>query len=312
MAVYTELSNDDIERVLEKYNVGSLVGYSPIMQGVENTNYIINTTQDKFILTLFEKRVREEDLPYFMNFKKHLVSRGINCPKAINSKDELNIIEVRNKKAALISFLNGSQVMKGIEPSHCLSLGGYLAKMHLAAMDFTQKRKNLIGIDSFRDLYNSFASKADNVKAGLSNLIETELAFLDKQDFSSLPMANIHADLFPDNVFYDEKGEVCAVIDFYFACYDYLIYDFAICAVAWCFDENGRYIPDRFNALLSGYQNVRKFEPCELDFMRIMLRAASLRFLLSRAHDLIFHPAGSFVTPKDPVEYINKLEFFSL
>ncbi len=314
MAVYTRLTKDEIAHHLQNYQIGSLVDFTEIMAGIDNSNFILKTTEGKFILTIFEARIDKEVLPFFIDLKLHLAKKGIHCPKPIPDSKGRTIVDLKNKKSVIVTFLSGKTLepqedgyYKTIATNHCFEVGKELAQMHVAAFDFTSSRLNELGVKGFRDLFNKFSNLID---ADLKNEIDANLTFLETRWNSDLPSAATHTDLFPDNVFFDENDKLSGVIDFYFAANDSLIYDFAVTANAWCFDENNDFIEEKFNKLLQGYEGIRKFSNEEKDFLNIALVGAAMRFLLTRLHDKIFTPKDSFVKIKNPQEYLEKLRFF--
>lgn len=315
MAVHTKLTREEIIFHLTKYNIGELVDFKEILQGIDNSNFILITKKGKFILTIFESRIRENDLPFFINFKLHLAKKGIVCPCPILDNSGSAIVDLKGKKSAIVTFLNGA-IIKKITPDHCFEVGKILARMHLAAADFKMTRENDLGINGFRPLFSKFESLLENYQKDLREEILTNLDFLEKSWRFDLPASAVHLDLFPDNVFFSISHsplvkddlvmgqKISGVIDFYFAANDVLIYDFAITATAWLDDE------EKFLALFKGYETVRKFEESEKDFLKIALVAASMRFLLTRLHDMFFTPKDSLVKIKDPQEYLAKLRLF--
>lgn len=303
MAVHTKLTEQEIIAHLEKYSLGELVEVREILEGIDNSNFVLGTTKGKFILTLIESKSRENDLPFFIALKLHLAEKGISCPRPILDNSGSALVDLKGKKSIIVSFLNGKEV-KNIEPQHCFEVGKILARMHLAAADFKMLRQNDFGINSFRSLFLRFEHLLENYEKNLRNEILEDLDFLETSWNYNLPSAATHLDLFPDNVFFNETQRVSGVIDFYFAANDALIYDFAITMTAWCNSE------EKFLELLRGYEEVRKFEEDEKDFLKIALVAASMRFLLTRLHDMFFTPKDSLVKIKDPQEYLQKLRFF--
>jgi homoserine kinase type II len=303
MAVYTKLTQSEVASHLKKYELGELISCTDILAGIDNSNFILETTTGKFILTIFEKRIKENELPFFINLKMHLAKKGILCPCPILDKRGAAIVDLKDKKAAIVTFLDGRET-KNISPNHCFEVGKILAQMHLAAADFSEKRENDLGIKFFRPLFSKFEHLLENYQQNLRPEILENLKFLEEAWNHNLPSAATHLDLFPDNVFFDKNEKACGVIDFYFAANDALIYDFAITMVAWCDSE------EKFLQLFIGYETVRKFSEAEKDFLKIALVGAAMRFLLTRLHDLFFTPKDSFVKVKDPQEYLQKLRFF--
>lgn len=306
MAVYTSVSDTDLKAFLDHYDVGEALSFKGIAEGVENSNYLLRTTKASYILTLYEKRVAEADLPFFLGLMVHLASRDLNCPQPIAGKDGALYRVLNGRPAALISFLDGVSIARpGVD--HCRQLGGALAQFHIAAIGFDLKRPNKLGQPDWRALFEKCRARADEVEAGLAALIDRELEKLDSIWPSHLPRGIIHADLFPDNVFF-LGSQFSGIIDLYFACEDMLAYDLAICLNAWCFDD-GAFDRARARAMISGYSQVRPFSELELDGLPLLCRGAALRFLLTRLHDWLFHPDGALVEPKDPREFIERLKF---
>jgi homoserine kinase type II len=303
MAVYTKLTQGEISLHLQKYDLGELTSFQEILAGIDNSNFILETTKGKFILTIFERRIKENELPFFINLTSHLAENGIPCPRPALDKSGASIVDLKDKKSAIVSFLKGGEV-KNITPEHCFEVGKILAKMHLAAESFSEKRENDVGVNFWRSLFSKFEDLAENYQPGLKKEILENLDFLEKSWRFDLPSAPAHLDMFPDNVFFDENQKLSGVIDFYFAANDALIYDFAAVMIAWCDSE------ESFSQLLSGYELVRKFSESEKDFLKIALVGAAMRFLLTRLYDLFFTPKDSFVMVKDPQEYLQKLRFF--
>ncbi len=312
MAVYTRLSDDVISGLLAHYALGKLLRAQGITQGVENTNYLIATEdgrggEARNILTVYEKRVKEADLPFFMGLLAHLAQRAVPCPRPLPAKDGSIIQAVAGKPATLVTFLEGKEAKK-IEPEHLRALGEQMARMHLAAEGFTQQRPNALSIDGWRELAAKVEPGADTISPGLSETIAHELRVLIHAWKADLPRGVIHADLFPDNVFF-QGSALTGIIDFYFACNDYLMYDLAIVINSWCFERQREFNITKARALLRGYHEVRPIAQGELTHLPVLCRGAALRFLLTRAHDLLFPVEGAVVTPKDPMEYVRKLAF---
>lgn len=307
MAVYTEVSDEELNEFVDGYDIGALLSYKGIAEGVENSNYLIHTENGNFILTLYEKRVDSNDLPFFLGLKEHLASKGLNCPVPIKNRDGKSLGHLAGRPAAIISFLDGMWVRRP-NVSHCEQLGAALAEMHEAGQDFELTRPNALSVSGWRPLFAMCGDRADNVQAGLHTEIQSELDFMESNWPVSLPTGVIHADLFPDNVFF-LRNELSGLIDFYFACNDLLAYDIAICINAWCFEADDMFNVTKIRALLKGYQSVRPLEEAELAALPLLSRGAALRFLLTRLYDWLNVPEGALVMPKDPGEYIKKLRF---
>lgn len=307
MAVYTEVSDDDLAAFLGRYDVGELLSYKGIAEGVENTNYIVHTTTGPYILTLYEKRVSASDLPFFLGLMEHLAARGVSCPTPVRSRSGDHLGELCGRAAALVTFLEGFWIRRP-KPEHCAKVGGALAQLHLAGADFQLKRRNALGTSDWRPLFERFADQSDTIAPGLHELISAELDALKDGWQQSLPQGIIHADLFPDNVFFIGK-DLSGLIDFYFACNDALAYDIAICLNAWCFEQDFSFNVTKARALLRGYEDVRPLTQEEREAMPLLARGAALRFLLTRCYDWLNKPAGAVVNPHDPIDYLRRLRF---
>ena len=309
MAVYTQVSDAALADFLSDYEIGTAQSFKGIAEGVENSNYFLETSKGKFILTLFEKRVNAADLPYFVELKRHLAGAGFPCPQPIAAKDGECLRTLEGRPALIVSFLSGLSV-KSPNKTQCRALGKAMAQMHATLTDFEKVRENDLGPADWPSLWVGRAETANNLRAGLSADIEADLAAVAaaKPMEFKLPQGTIHADLFPDNVFF--SGDTfTGVIDFYFSCTDAMAYDIAVCLNAWAFNEMGSYDLEKGKALLDGYQNVRKLEPEELEALPVLARGAALRFFLTRLVDWTDTPADALVKPKDPLEYARKLDW---
>jgi homoserine kinase type II len=307
MAVYTDVSADQLGAFIAGYDVGELLSYKGIAEGVENSNFLVHTARGHFILTLYEKRVAAGDIPFFLALMEHLASRGINCPQPVHDRAGKTLGKLAGRPAALVTFLEGMW-MRRPEAKHCIAVGEALAKLHLAGADFPKKRVNALSVAGWRPLYESCCERADGVQPGMKSTIEKELAYLEKSWPGSLPQGVIHADLFPDNVFF--LGDTLSgLIDFYFACTDTLAYDIAICLNAWCFEPDHSYNITKGRGLLQAYAKARPLSGAELEALPILCRGAALRFLLTRLVDWLDVPPGALVKPKSPQEYFRKLRF---
>ncbi|NSY57853.1 homoserine kinase [Agrobacterium tumefaciens] len=307
MAVYTDITEDDLRNFLIQYDVGSLTSYKGIAEGVENSNFLLHTTKDPLILTLYEKRVEKSDLPFFLGLMQHLAAKGLSCPLPLPRKDGELLGELSGRPAALISFLEGMWLRKP-EAKHCREVGKALAAMHLAGEGFEIKRPNALCVDGWKVLWDKSEDRADEVEKGLKQEIRPEIDYLAAHWPKDLPAGVIHADLFQDNVFF-LGDELSGLIDFYFACNDLLAYDVSICLNAWCFEKDGAYNVTKGKALLEGYQSVRPLSEAELDALPLLARGSALRFFLTRLYDWLTTPAGALVVKKDPLEYLRKLRF---
>jgi homoserine kinase type II len=308
MAVYTDVAADELAEFLKSYDIGELLSYKGIAEGVENSNFLLHTSVGYFILTLYEKRVARSDLPFFLGLMTHLASRGISCPQPLRNKSGEALSVLAGRPAAIINFLEGVWPRKP-NVAHCAGVGQALAKMHLAGADFPMSRANALSVSGWRPLFEQAASRADEVQRGLRDFIGAELDHLEGNIWpKDLPQGVIHADLFPDNVFF--LGErVSGLIDFTFACTDLLAYDVAICLNAWCFESDCSFNVTKARAFLGAYGRERPLSEAEQNALPLLARGAALRFLLTRLVDFLNVPEGALVRPKDPLEYVRKLRF---
>jgi len=307
VAVYTEVSDEELAGFLDTYDIGTVLSYKGIAEGVENTNYFLHTTQGSYILTLYEKRVREADLPFFLGLMQHLANKGLTCPLPVNNRQGQALGRVAGRPAVIITFLEGIAVRRPTA-KHCEALGGALAKLHLAGRDFAMSRPNALSLDAWAPLFAQAEAQADTVSGGLAERTRRELTYLKEAWPQGLPAGIIHADLFTDNVFFIGT-EVSGLIDFYFACTDALAYDVAICLNAWCFEPDGSFNLTKGQALLAGYEAVRRLSPEEIEALPVLCRGSAMRFMLTRLVDWLNVPPGALVKPKDPMEYDRKLHF---
>jgi homoserine kinase type II len=307
MAVYTEVADSDLEAFLKAYDLGTVLSFKGIAEGVENSNFLLNTEAGAFILTLYEKRVAAADLPFFLALMEHLAGRGMNCPLPVRGRDGESLRTLAGRPAAIISFLDGVWVRRP-QTLHCAAVGRSLAEMHGLGGDFPLRRANALSLEGWRSLVDATAERADSVEPGLADLIAEELAVLEAAWPHDLERGVIHADLFPDNVFF-LKERLTGIIDFYFACNDLLAYDLAICLNAWCFEVDRTFNVTKGRALLQAYEGVRPLAVAEREALPMLARGAALRFLLTRLYDWLSVPPGALVTPKDPIEYVRKLRF---
>jgi homoserine kinase type II len=307
MAVYTDVTDEELHAFLAGYRIGGLLSYKGIAEGVENSNFLLHTTDGFFILTLYEKRVAAGDLPFFLNLIEHLATRGLNCPQPVRNHEGDALGRLARRPAAIFTFLDGMWLRRP-KAAHCGAVGEALARLHLAGADFSMTRRNALSLDGWRALFAACQGRADTVQPGLAATIGGELARLERDWPQALPSGIIHADLFPDNVFFlDDR--LSGLIDFYFACTDAFAYDVAICLNAWCFEPDQSYNVTKGRALLGGYMRTRTLSPGEIDALPTLCRGAALRFLLTRLVDWLEIPPGALVKPKDPLEYYRKLRF---
>ncbi|MRG56097.1 homoserine kinase [Phyllobacterium sp. SYP-B3895] len=307
MAVYTDINEIDLARFLKDYEIGELLSYKGIAEGVENSNYLLHTSAGSFILTLYEKRVNSNDLPFFLGLMRHLAGKGISCPLPVNQKSGSSIGELAGRPAAIVTFLEGMW-MRRPTVQHCFALGEALARMHIAGEDFPMRRKNALSVEGWRPLWENSRAGADGVEPGLASETEADLAFFEANWPSHLPHGVIHADLFPDNVFF-LGNKLSGLIDFYFACTDLLAYDVAVCLNAWCFEKDNAFNLTKGTALLRGYNSIRPLSADEAANLPILARGSALRFMLTRLYDWLNTPEGSLVVKKDPMEYLRRMRF---
>ena len=307
MAVYTDVSAEDLGRFLAGYGLGELLSYKGIAEGVENSNFLVHTGTGHYILTLYEKRVAAGDVPFFLALMEHLASRGITCPQPVKARNGNALGTLCGRLAAIVTFLDGMW-MRRPDAGHCAAVGEALARMHLAGADFSGKRRNALSVTGWRPLFEQVAERADGVQHGMRAAIETELDQLEKVWPHDLPQGVIHADLFPDNVFF-LGDRLSGLIDFYFACTDTLAFDVAICLNAWCFEPDHSYNVTKGRNLLTSYVKSRPLSDAERDALPLLARGAAMRFLLTRLVDWLNVPPGALVQPKNPLEYLRKLRF---
>jgi len=305
MAVYTDVTADDLNEFLAGYDIGDLLAYKGIAEGVENSNFLVHTGRGNYILTLYEKRVHEEDLPFFLALMEHLAARGITCPQPVKNRKGGMLGRIAGRPAAIVTFLDGLWIRRP-NAHHCAAVGEALARLHIAGGDFSMKRANALSLAGWRPLYERAKERGDSVRPGLCAEIAGELGALERAWPRDLPQGVIHADLFPDNVFF--LGDTLSgLIDFYFACTDTLAYDVAVCLNAWCFEPDNSYNVTKGRALLKAYEKVRALSAAERGALPVLSRGAALRFLLTRLVDWLAVPDGALVKPKDPLEYYWKL-----
>jgi len=307
MAVYTDVSAEDLASFLADYDIGEPHAFKGIAEGVENTNYYLQTAKGAFILTLYEKRVRETDLPFFLDLMEHLARRGIPCPTPLRRRDAAAYGLLNGRPAAILAFLEGVSLRRP-EPVHGRAAGRALAALHRAGMDFPARRANALGHDAWAAFARSCAASADTVQPGLAAMIVDEADFLARSWPKDLPRGVIHGDLFPDNVLF-MGGTLSGLIDFYFACNDGLAYDLAVMINAWCFEPDGAFNVTKARSLIAGYEAGRALTVAERAALPVLARGAALRFLLTRLHDWLNQSPGALVRPKDPKEFVPRLKF---
>jgi len=311
MAVYTEVSDDALRAFLAEYDLGVLLAYRGIAEGVENSNYSLRTSAGDFILTLYEKRVDPADLPWFLGLMEHLARRGITCPLPVQGHDGFSLRMLCDRHAAITTFLPGVWPRR-VQAWHCAPLGAALAALHLAGAGYAPTRANALGPAGWAPLLaRSLAdggAGADALLAGLGEELRAALDRILAHWPAALPAGHIHADLFPDNVFFLDR-KVSGLIDFYFAATDILAYDVAVCLNAWCFEPDMSFNVTRGRALLHAYSATRSLSAAELAALPVLCQGAAIRFALTRLYDWINTPPGALVTRKDPLEYVRRLRF---
>jgi homoserine kinase type II len=307
MAVYTDLTDEDLRDLLAAYDLGAPLSFKGIAEGVENSNFLLETEKGRFILTIYEKRVARGDLPFFMDVMERLADRGFPAPRPMRRRDGALLSDVRGKACALIAFLSGVSPKKP-SAAQCRAIGAALAGMHMALDGFPAARANALGLHAWRPLIAPKLALADSLRQGLAADIVTDLDAVLQAWPHALPSGIIHADLFPDNALF-LGDRVAGVIDFYFACADALAYDLAVCVNAWCFEARGAFNITKGRALIAGYESVRALSQSERAALPILARGAALRFFATRLADWADTPAGALVRPKDPLDYADRLVF---
>ena len=307
MAVYTDVAAEDLAEFLKGYDIGELLSYKGIAEGVENSNFLLHTSKGAYILTLYEKRVAVDDLPYFLSLMAHLAERGVRCPQPARNRNGEVYSELAGRPAAIINFLEGMWPRRPTA-AHCTGVGEGLARMHLAGRDFPLFRKNPLSVAGWRPLFDLAAPRADSVQPGLRDFIARELDHLEARWPVDLPVGVIHGDLFPDNVFF-LGDKLSGLIDFPFACNDLLAFDVAICLNAWCFEPDHSFNVTKARALLNAYGRERPLSATEQEALPLLARGSAMRFLLTRLVDFLNVPPGALVKPKDPLEYVRSLRF---
>ncbi len=308
MAVFTKLNENEIKNFVNSYDIGSLEEFNGIIEGIENTNYKIICSGTSYILTIFEKRVNEKDLPFFVDLKLYLSNNNFKCPNPIKNKHGKFINSLKNKKAIIISFIEGEKIDLPNE-NECKEVGKIVGDLHNLTNNFKEKRENSLGIEEWKKLFKKCENTNEEKFNEIILNLKKEINFLEKKWPENLPSGVIHADLFKDNVFFKEE-KITGIIDFYFSCYHYFLYDISIIINDWCFEKNGTVFKYKFfNALVQGYNAKRKLVPEEISSLNILLRAATVRILITRLYDYIFHPKDAIVIRKDPFQYYNILRW---
>ena len=310
MAVYTKLNQEEIEQIIYSYNLKNLEGFSPIQEGIENTNYIIKVDNTKYILTIFEKRVKEQDLPFFFELITKLNKSGFKCPKPLLNKENSPISNFKDKKLAILTFINGKS-KENLTAENCKAIGYEAAKMHKITADLPISRKNSLSIKNWRQIFINIREQCSKIHKDLPKLIESNLKDVEKNWPSNLPSGIIHADLFKDNIIFD-NNKVNGIIDFTFSCNEFYAFEVAICFNALCFDghkNNLSFNVTKAKHFIDGYSSIRKLSDEEKNSIKILSQGAALRFLLTRVFDSLNTIEGAIVKVKDPLEYLKRLEF---
>ena len=310
MAVYTKLSENNLKDFFSKYNLGKLLKFQGIQEGIENSNYFVKTDSGKFILTIYEKRVEEKDLPFFMGLMKNIFNKNFPSPEPIIFKNRNYITEIFGKKAAVVSFLEGTS-KKNLTPGNCHEVGIYTAKLHTITKNLNIKRTNRLSVNSWRLIYRKIQRDCSKIYPDLTKIIERNLVVIEDQLPKNIPRGIIHADLFPDNIFF-KGSKLTGIIDFYFSCYDFYALEIAICLNALCFEgknENLSFNVTKAKKFIDGYSSIRKLAEEEKESLKILCHGAAMRFLLTRVFDYLNLTEDALVKIKDPVEYLKRLEF---
>lgn len=307
MAVYTEITDSDVRAFVAEYDLGKVIACKGIAEGIENSNYLLVTETGPYILTLYEKRVKTEDLPFFIGLMDYLAERGVPCPTPVHGCDGQALRQLANRPACIVTFL------KGLWPrqpnvAHCAGVGAALAQLHLAGQGFGMWRDNDLSVAGWRPLFEAVVRHPASIAAELVEELSNDLDVLEARWPGDLPVGIIHADLFPDNVFF-EGSELSGLIDFYFACNDFLAYDLAVCLNAWCFEGDGSLNITKARRLVASYTSTRPLSAAEREMLPLLAHGAAMRFLLTRLYDWVHTPKEALVTPKNPMEYLKKVRF---
>jgi homoserine kinase type II len=309
MAVYTQVSAELLAQFLERYDLGTAVSFKGIAEGVQNSNYFVETTRGRYFLTLYEQRVEIDALPYFLALMTHLADKGLPVPRPITDRDGVALQVLSGRPACLIDYLSGVSVSEPT-PAHCRAAGEALGAMHVALADFVPHRDNDLALPGWHKLADACVPHAADLPPGIGRLIADELAVMDAAWPQNLDRATVHADLFPDNLMFADS-KVSALIDFYFAATDIRAYDLAVMHGAWCFSTDGTaFYPERAAALIAGYRAAHPLTDAEIAAFPILCRGAALRFLLTRAFDWINTPADALVTRKDPAAFARRIAWY--
>ena len=307
MAVFTKLEKNEIEDFLKDYSIGNLISFEGIIKGTENTNYKIITSKNKYILTILEKRVQPEDLPFFMDLQNELAAHGFDCPLPVKNNKKSIINKLKDKNAVIITFLQGEN-LTNVMPEHCHELGLKIAQFTNITKNLNLSRPNSVGYKTWVSIYENFKNINNESYQEYFQILSNELIFLKNNWPINLPTAIIHADLFIDNILFI-KNKISGIIDFYFSCNDFIAYELALTINAWCFNDDLTFNYKNYNSLMMGFENISSLNIEEKASMNVLLRGAAVRILVTRLHDKIFHPDDALVKLKDPKEYLNILKW---
>ncbi len=310
MAVYTHITHQQFTELLDQYDIGNLVSFKGVAEGVSNTNYLLKTDKDSYIATIYEKSTDCSHLPFYWGLMEHLHGDGIPCPVPIKDKKGEILKTVDGCPFAIVSFLKGKWP-KNIRNIHCMEVGKIMARMHISARSFDQKLANPLSVDAWNNTYNGMRDKVAEVfSVQVADEISQALEYIKQHwpEKGRLPDGVIHGDLFPDNVFF-QADVVSGLLDFYLSCNDLFAYDVAITLNAWCFEHGTEFNITKARALLKGYNQVKPFTENELEALPVLCVGASMRFLVSRLYDYLYQVEGAVVNVKDPSEYLKKLRF---
>ena len=307
MAVFTKLEKNEIEDFLKDYSIGNLISFEGIVKGTENTNYKIITTKNKYILTILEKRVQPEDLPFFMDLQNELAAHGFDCPLPVKNNKKSIINKLKDKNAVIITFLQGEN-LTNVMPEHCHELGLKIAQFTNITKNLNLSRQNSVGYKAWVSIYENFKNINNESYQEYFQILSNELIFLKNNWPINLPTAIIHADLFIDNILFI-KNKISGIIDFYFSCNDFIAYELALTINAWCFNKDVAFNYKNYNSLMMGFENISSLNIQEKASMNVLLRGAAVRILVTRLYDKIFHPDDALVKLKDPKEYLNILKW---
>jgi homoserine kinase type II len=306
MAVYTDISDDELDAFLAEFDLGQATAFKGIAEGVSNSNFLLETDRGRFILTVYEARTKVDELPFFLNLLRWLAEHGYPCAPPMPARDGALFKTVRGKPAAIVPFLSG-RAMRKPDAAHCREAGRGLAWLHKAAAGFPQSRVNDLGQPEWAGMFKGHEARAEGLRRGLASQIQADLDRFERDWPRDLPSGVVHADFFPDNVFF-QSGRFAAAIDFYFACTDALAYDLAICLNAWCTEPDGALNATSASAFVAGYEGERRLSEQERAALPILVWGAAMRFFLTRLQDWGPTPEGALIKPHDPMVYVYKLD----